>query len=125
MSEKISGRCHCGAVRFEAEAADTSPEMLDCNCSICSRSGHLHLFIPHGDFTLLSGGDSLTSYRFGSGQAEHLFCKSCGVKSFYQPRSHPDDWSVNYNCLDDGHSLTPTIRKFDGRNWEGAKAALD
>ncbi|ASK87511.1 glutathione-dependent formaldehyde-activating enzyme [Sphingorhabdus sp. SMR4y] len=98
--------------------------MLDCNCSICARTGFLHLFVPHRDFTLLKGEGGLTSYRFGSGQAHHLFCKNCGVKSFYQPRSHPDSWSVNYNCLDDGHDLEPSIRKFDGRNWETAKARL-
>ena len=94
--------------------------MLDCNCSICSATGYLHLFIPHDRFTLLSGGESLTSYRFGSGKAEHLFCKICGVKSFYQPRSHPDCWSVHLACLDDASGIDPTITKFDGRNWEDA-----
>ncbi|WP_339693544.1 GFA family protein [uncultured Parasphingorhabdus sp.] len=78
----------------------------------------------HQDFTLLKGEDDLSSYRFGSGQAEHLFCKHCGVKSFYQPRSHPDGWSVNYHCVDDGHALQPTVRKFDGRNWERSRAGL-
>ncbi|WP_367947145.1 GFA family protein [Sphingopyxis sp. BSNA05] len=123
MTSKISGGCHCGAVRFAAEV-ERRPEMLDCNCSICARTGFLHLFVPHRDFTLLKGEGDLTSYRFGSGQAHHLFCKNCGVKSFYQPRSHPDSWSVNYNCLDNGHDLEPSVRKFDGRNWEAAKARL-
>jgi len=119
----ISGGCHCGAVRFQANSPD-KPEMLDCNCSICSMSGYLHLFIKHDDFTLLSGQDFLTLYRFGSEQAEHLFCKTCGVKSFYQPKSHPDSYSIHYNCLDDGHSLEPNITPFDGRNWEKSKASL-
>ena len=48
-----------------------------------------------------SGGEGLTSYRFGTGAANHLFCAVCGVKSFYQPRSHPEAWSVNLNALDD------------------------
>ena len=74
--------------------------------------------VPHGDFTLDSGSDSLTSYRFGTGTAEHLFCSKCGVKSFYQPRSHPDAWSVNANCLDD--PLDMEITGFDGQNWEEA-----
>lgn len=123
MKNKISGGCHCGAVRFDG-TVERNPEMLDCNCSICSRTGHLHLFVKHENFTLLSGDDALTSYRFGSGQANHLFCKHCGVKSFYQPRSHPGDWSVNYNCLDAGHGLEPVVTKFDGQNWEKSKAAL-
>lgn len=121
MKAKVTGGCHCGAVRFEAYA-ENSPEMLDCNCSICARTGFLHMFVPHQEFSLLKGADDLTSYRFGSGQADHLFCQHCGVKSFYQPKSHPDCWSVNYHCLDAGHRLTPTIKKFDGQNWEAAKA---
>lgn len=118
----VAGGCHCGAVRFEA-LSEREPKMLDCNCSICSASGYLHLFVPHDRFTLVSGKDDLTSYRFGSGQADHLFCKVCGVKSFYQPKSHPDCWSVHLNCLDDASALTPTIQPFDGRNW--GKAIID
>ncbi|MEH6757787.1 MAG: GFA family protein [Parasphingorhabdus sp.] len=120
---EIAGGCHCGAVRFTA-IAEAEPALLDCNCSICARTGFLHLIVPHKDFTLVQGGDDLTSYKFGSKQAEHLFCKNCGVKSFYQPRSHPNGWSVNYNCLDKGHGLKPAITKFDGQNWEAAKAKL-
>lgn len=120
---KISGGCHCGAVRFEAEVGPT-PEVLDCNCSICRKTGFLHLIVSHVDFRLLSGQDDLTSYRFGTGAAEHLFCGHCGIKSFYQPRSHPQAWSVNLRCLDDGHGLAPKISTFDGRNWEKAAAKL-
>ena len=64
------------------------------------------------------GEDRLTSYRFGTGAANHLFCAVCGVKSFYQPRSHPDAWSVNLNALDDASGLAITVTAFDGRNWE-------
>jgi hypothetical protein len=99
-------------------------ELLDCNCSICSRFGYLHLIVPHTDFELLTPQASLASYRFGTGVAEHLFCSQCGVKAFYQPRSHPEAWSVNWRCLDDGHGLTPTVIPFDGRNWEAARVGL-
>ncbi len=120
---KVTGGCHCGKVRFSVETVQ-SPELLDCNCAICSQTGHIHLFIAHEDFQLESGADSLISYRFGTMQAEHLFCKQCGIKSFYQPRSHPTAWSVNFNCLDQGHGITPKIVPFDGRNWEQAKAEI-
>jgi len=86
-------------------------------------TGFLHLMVPHDRFELLTGRDSLASYRFGTGIAEHLFCKSCGVKSFYQPRSHPGSWSVNANCLD--QPLDLEVEQFDGRDWAGAKAKLD
>lgn len=121
---KIEGGCHCGAVRFEAEVL-ASVEILDCNCSICAKTGFRHLIVPHGDFQLLSGEGALVSYRFGTGAANHLFCRICGVKSFYQPRSHPEAWSVNFNALDDSGALEATFRAFDGRHWEQAAAALD
>ena len=116
---KLEGGCHCGAVRF---AIDVDPpiELLDCNCSICAKSGYLHLNVPHGQFSLLKGESERASYRFGTGAAEHLFCKTCGIKSFYQPRSHPDCWSVNFRCLDPGHGYEPLIRHFDGQDWEKA-----
>lgn len=120
---EVSGGCHCGAVRFTARMPDPPVQALDCNCSICSMTGFLHVMVPHGDFELLTGRDALSSYRFGTGAAEHLFCSNCGVKSFYQPRSHPKAWSVNANCLDELIELE--IERFDGRRWENAKARLD
>jgi hypothetical protein len=121
---KIAGGCHCKAVRFEAEVPE-AVEVLECNCSICSLTGFRHLIVPHEDFRLVSGAQTLTSYRFGSGAAEHLFCSICGIKSFYQPRSHPGAWSVNVNALDDAEALQIAVRAFDGRNWEQARARLD
>ncbi len=121
---KVIGGCHCGAVRFEAEVPQAA-QVLDCNCSICAITGFRHLIVPHGDFRLLAGAEKLSSYRFGTGAAEHLFCRVCGIKSFYQPRSHPDAWSVNLHALDDSSQLRVTVRAFDGRDWERARAALD
>ena len=118
-----SGGCHCKAIRFVARLPNPPVPTLDCNCSICSMTGFVHIIVPHADFSLESGAQTLTSYRFGSGAAEHLFCSICGVKSFYQPRSHPEAWSVNAHCLDAPVELA--IAAFDGREWEKAKAALD
>ena len=120
---KVTGGCHCQAVRFVAEVGAPPVSALDCNCSICRMSGFLHIVVPHGDFELLSGRDALTSYRFGTGSADHLFCKHCGVKSFYQPRSHPDAWSINADCLDERPELA--VEFFDGADWEKAAARLD
>ena len=119
----IAGGCHCGAVRFEAEVP-RRVEALECNCSICAKTGFLHLIVPPSDFRLLSGEGELASYRFGTGAAEHLFCRTCGVKSFYQPRSHPEAWSLNVHALDAPHPLDLSVRPFDGRNWEAAREAL-
>lgn len=117
------GGCHCGAVRFQVRF-EAPPQLLDCNCSMCSKTGYLHLIVAAGDFTLLSGAEALTDYRFNSGTARHLFCRTCGIKGFYVPRSHPDGYSINWRALDAVDAITPTIRAYDGRDWEAARAAL-
>jgi hypothetical protein len=120
---RISGGCHCGAVRFEAEVA-ADVRLLDCNCAICTKGGYLHLIVPGADFRLLSGEDALVDYRFGTGAARHLFCRTCGIKSFYVPRSHPDGISINARSLDADDWRALPVDPFDGRNWEQARAAL-
>ena len=112
-----TGGCHCGRVRFEVDAP-AHIEATDCNCSICSKSGFLHLFVSRDEFRLLQGADSLTTYTFNTGVAKHLFCRHCGVKSYYIPRSHPDGVSVNVRCLDADTVATVNVTAFDGRNWE-------
>jgi hypothetical protein len=114
---KHAGGCHCGRVRFEV-LASARLEVSDCNCSICSKAGYLHLIVPADRFTLLSGQDALTAYQFNTGTARHLFCSVCGIKSFYVPRSHPDGFSVNARCLDEGTVESMQIRQSDGREWE-------
>ena len=110
------GHCHCGAVAFEVEA----PERLvvqDCSCSICTMTGFVHLIVPNSRFRLLRGDDKLVSYRFNTGVADHKFCATCGIKSFYIPRSNPDGIDVNVRCLDPPPKDL-VIEPFDGRNWE-------
>jgi hypothetical protein len=112
-----TGGCHCGRVRFEV-MAPANIEVGECNCSMCSKTGYLHLVVPAAQFKLLSGEDALTSYQFNTKTAKHLFCSHCGIKSFYVPRSHPDGFSVNVRCLDEGTFEITGVRKIDGRNWE-------
>jgi hypothetical protein len=113
------GGCHCGKVRFEVDApADL--EVLDCNCSICSKTGYLHLIVPRSHFRLLAGEEALSTYTFNTGTAKHYFCATCGIKPFYVPRSHPDGYSVNTRCLDPGTVRSLATTEFDGRNWERA-----
>ena len=110
------GSCHCGAVLFEVEAPEVL-EVEDCNCSICSKTGFLHLIVPKAKFNLLQGEESLTLYQFNTGVAKHYFCKVCGVKPFYIPRSNPDGIDINVRCLNpypDNIQIVP----FDGQNWE-------
>ncbi|WP_461516809.1 GFA family protein [Porticoccus sp.] len=113
---RYSGSCHCGAVTFEAEAPE-QVEVEDCNCSICAKSGYLHLIVPKKNFRLLSGEEQLQTYTFNSGVAKHTFCRICGIKPFYIPRSNPDGVDVNLRCLNE-QPKSITIVHFDGQNWE-------
>ena len=117
------GGCHCGRVRFEFEA-DESPEVVRCNCSMCTKSGLLHLIIPRAAFTLLTPWDELANYTFGTGVAQHYFCATCGIRSFYLPRSNPDGVSINYLCVDEGTLKGVVVDEFDGQNWEENAASL-
>ncbi len=114
------GGCHCGRVRFRVTA--DLDRVSDCNCSMCTKKGILHLIVPRNAFELLSGADDLATYTFNTGVAKHHFCRHCGIHSFYVPRSDPDKIDVNARCLDDVDPRTLAIEPFDGRDWEGAMA---
>ena len=115
------GGCHCGAVSFEVDAP-ARLAVSDCNCSICRLSGYLHLIVPRERFRLLKGADSLTEYTFNTGTARHLFCRHCGVKSFYVPRSNPDGYSVNARCLERATIEHLDIEPFDDNDREASEA---
>lgn len=114
------GGCHCGRVRFKV-TGDLA-ETLDCNCSICTKKGFLHLIVPKEQFELVSGSDEQTTYRFNTGVAQHMFCTTCGIHAFYVPRSDPDKIDVNVRALDDVDISALKPRLFDGQNWEAAQA---
>ncbi len=127
MSEETrtwrAGGCHCGAVRFEAELPHAF-EVENCNCSMCAMSGNIHVILPASRFRLLQGADHLDEYTFNTGRAKHRFCRTCGIKSFYVPRSNPDGYAVTWRCLDDWDKLDVTVSPFDGQNWEANAGRL-
>jgi hypothetical protein len=47
-----------------------------------------------------------------------MFCTECGVKAFYQPRSHPNKYSINFRCVKKGTLKIENTIEFDGKNWE-------
>jgi hypothetical protein len=118
-----TGGCHCGAVRFSVEVAPPVT-VQRCNCSLCSRTGYIHLIVPASHFRLERGSDVLTEYSFNTHVAIHRFCSRCGVKSFYVPRSNPDGFSINVHCLDDAPTDALVVEDFDGQHWEKNAAAL-
>ena len=118
-----TGSCHCGAVVVEVDAPEDL-EAYECNCSMCERTGFLHLIVPASRFRLIKGADALTTYAFNTGTARHMFCRRCGIKSFYVPRSNPDGFSINAHCLDPATIERLDIEPFDGQNWEASADTL-
>ena len=116
--QTYEGGCHCRRVRFRVTAELTG--IADCNCSVCTKKGFLHLIVPPEQFELLSGEDALSTYQFNTGMAKHTFCRHCGIHAFYVPRSDPDKIDVNVRCLDNVDLGAITVHPFDGRNWEDA-----
>jgi hypothetical protein len=123
MLNQYEGGCHCGRVRFRV-AVDLAETVIgECTCSVCVKKGILHLAVPRERLEILSGADALTAYTFNTGTAKHTFCRHCGIHPFYNPRTDPENYSVNARCLDayDPATMRPG-RVFDGRDWEAAFA---
>jgi len=87
-------------------------------------SGYLHLIVPRSRFRLLRGADELTEYTFNTRTARHLFCRHCGVKSFYVPRSNPDAYSVNVRCLEPAGIEHVEVEPFDDHDRAASEAKI-
>lgn len=111
-----TGGCHCGKVRYEVKS-DLTP-VVSCNCSICQKTGSLLAFAPASQFKLLSGQADLSDYQFNKKIVHHLFCKSCGIRSFSRGKGPDgsDMVAINVRCLDDIDLSAITPVPYDGRS---------
>ncbi|PKP88468.1 MAG: aldehyde-activating protein [Alphaproteobacteria bacterium HGW-Alphaproteobacteria-17] len=103
MTEDVNvkaGRCHCGAVCFEASLSDGFNTIRRCTCSYCRMRGAVAVSVEMGGIKLLRGDDMLTAYRFNTGSAQHFFCSICGIYTHHQRRSNQNQYGVNVACLD-------------------------
>ena len=120
---KYLGNCHCGKIKFLFYCKD-QVEILVCNCSICTPTNYYHLIVPHTKFKLIKGKKYLKEYVFETKKAKHLFCTNCGIKSYYQPRSHKDSYSININCVNNPPIIKKFI-KFNGKDFDAAMKKLE
>jgi len=121
---RCTGACHCGRIRISVNVPVVA-KVRQCNCSICKKSGFIHLIVEAKDMEILSGKDELSEYRFNTAVARHLFCRNCGIKTFYVPRSHPDGYSVNLNCVELESGIEIMLEQFDGQHWEQNISGLE
>ncbi|CAF3766085.1 unnamed protein product [Rotaria socialis] len=98
MLVKHFGGCLCGLVKFEVEAP-ANLSVIRCNCSICCKKQNDYFIVSKDKFILLTGSDQLTTYTFCTHTAKHMFCRQCGVQSFFQPRNNPDVYGIMPHCI--------------------------
>ncbi|EOC0417670.1 GFA family protein [Cronobacter malonaticus] len=96
----MNGQCHCGTVKFTVELTDGLNAARRCNCSYCRMRGAITVSAPLTGITVLEGKENLTEYRFNTRQAAHYFCSVCGIYTFHQRRSNPEQYGVNVACLE-------------------------
>jgi hypothetical protein len=111
----FDGGWHCGAVTFSVDA-EVPTKALSCNCSICRQKGPLLSFFPADKFTLTSGEDSLTTYKFNANNIAHRFCKVCGCQPFAAGKN-PDGSEMRAVNLRSVPAVNPEaleLQHFDG-----------
>jgi hypothetical protein len=115
-SETRQGSCHCGAVRYTVELA-RGASVISCNCSMCGKAGTLLAFVPASRFRLERGEDATTDYQFNKHVIHHLFCKTCGIKSFSRGMGKDGPTvAINVRCLDGFEPSQFQIKEIDGRS---------
>lgn len=92
--------CHCGTVRFNLRLSDGLRSARRCNCSYCRMRGAVAVSANLADIEVEQGQDALTLYQFNTGQAKHYFCSCCGIYTFHQRRSNPEQYGVNVACIE-------------------------
>ncbi|MGY5958153.1 GFA family protein [Kosakonia sp. BK9b] len=100
MSERLKAQCHCGAVVFTVQLSDGFNTVRRCNCSFCRMRGAVAVSAPLSGIHIIKGQEKLTEYRFNTQQAVHYFCSVCGIYTFHQRRSNPDQYGVNVACIE-------------------------
>jgi|SRR5262245_50088654 len=110
------GGCHCGRIAFEVDG-DVG-RVTECNCSICSKRGHLLWFVPREHLHLSTPEGDLATYTFRTGRIAHHFCPTCGCGPFSvgSDKSGAAKAAVNVRCLEGVDLSALEVTPFDGRS---------
>lgn len=76
------GGCHCGNLRVVVRLSQPPEQawLRACGCSFCRAHGTRTTSDPTGSAEIRAEDWSLVEpYRFGSGTADYLICRRCGV----------------------------------------------
>ena len=109
------GSCHCGQIAFEVEGELT--QVMDCNCSICTRKGAPLWFVPRQQLRLLTPEENMSTYSFGKQTIKYRFCARCGIHTFGEANDPAGNAmaAVNVRCLEDVDLSSLQVKHFNGR----------
>jgi len=100
MTRPCKATCHCGAVELRVTLPRGLGTARRCDCSFCRRRGAAAVSAPLADVEIVRGADKLTLYRWGTGTAQHYFCRICGIYTHHRRRSNPDEYGINLGALE-------------------------
>ena len=114
----LKGSCCCGKVKF---AVSSPPTMMGtCHCSRCRKVGaSTFVFVKRETFTLLSGADSITTFKPQAPyKYSRCFCSHCGT-ALGEVTSDSESFPVAANCFDDELPLNNQFHEFveEKPNW--------
>ncbi len=114
---RYQGSCHCGRIAYEVEG--DIPEVIQCNCSHCSRKGYLLAFLPKKQFSLKTPESNLSTYKFNKHRIAHHFCSVCGCApiAFGKDSKGNDVATINVRCLTDFDLSKVKVNQVDGKSF--------
>jgi hypothetical protein len=110
-SNRYTGGCLCGALRWEADAAPIAAGQCYCeDCRKASGSGFVPFMAFRASAIRFSGPSRcFTSKSAAGGDADRNFCPTCGGLVFGGILGQSTRFTVYAGSLDDPSAFRPTI----------------
>tara|TARA_R110002094_G_scaffold43417_9_gene55541 strand:+ start:376 stop:756 length:381 start_codon:yes stop_codon:yes gene_type:complete len=96
----IGATCHCGTVKLTAHLPYGLADAARCTCSFCARRQAAAVTAVAASVKVIRGADNLSLYTWGTGTAQHYFCKTCGIYTHHRRRANTDECGINLGCID-------------------------
>ncbi len=110
---RITGQCHCGNVRYEAEA---DPEhVVICHCTDCQRlTGspyRVTLRAKRQDISLTGVEPKLYRKKAENGNIRLMhFCGDCGAPLFSSAEQESGTWGIRWGSINERAALEPHVQ---------------
>jgi hypothetical protein len=110
----LTGRCMCGAVRFEVTAPIAGAAY--CHCKRCQRRTGTAFSVSGltqpGSFSITQGLDSVGVYHPDDDGWLKSYCTECGSQLFTTHPENPELVAVRLGALDQDPGVRPSVHQF-------------